>query len=93
MTIDIDKVLSSNTFGQETSEKALKSLLGHEKIKEKNGELQLRLVALWIDGDKDARLGLFEHLLQFVSLDTIPDDRFRSICDWEHAIIDCRQSR
>ncbi len=34
-------------------------------------EYQLRLVVLWIDGDKDARLGRFEHLLQYVGLDTI----------------------
>ncbi len=62
-------------------------------MREQNGEQQLRIVALWIDGDKDARLGRFEDLLQFVNLGTIPSERFGSICDWEHAIIDCRESR
>ncbi len=93
MTIDIDKVLSLNTFGHETSEEALKRLLGHEKIKEKNGELQLRLVALWVDGDKDARLGRFEDLLQYVKLDTISYEKYAEITNWENAIIDCRQTR
>ncbi len=93
MTIDIDKVLSVNTFGLETSEDDLKSLLGHEKIKEKNGELQLRLVALWVDGDKDARLGRFEDLLQYVKVDTISYEKYAEITNWENAIIDCRQTR
>ncbi len=53
----------------------------------------IRLVAVWIDADKDARLGRLENLLQHVSLDTIPHERFALIFDWEHAIIDCRQSR
>ncbi len=35
MTIDIDKVLTLNTFGHDTSEGALKSLLAHEKIRGK----------------------------------------------------------
>ncbi len=35
MIIDIDKVLSVNTFGLETLEDDLKSLLGYEKIREK----------------------------------------------------------
>ncbi len=93
MTIDIDKALSVNTFGLETSEDDLKSLLGHEKIQEKNGELQLRLVALWVDGDKDARLGRFEDLLQYVKLDTISYEKYAEITNWENAIIDCRQTR
>ncbi len=93
MTIDVDNVLSLNTFGQETSEEALKSLLAHEKIREKNGELQLRLVAIWIDGDKDARLGRFEDLLQYVKLGTISYERYAAITDWEHSIINCEQSR
>ncbi len=93
MTIDIDKVLSVNTFGLETSEEALKSLLAHEKIREKNGELQLRLVALWIDGDKDARLSRFEDLLQYVNLGAISYERYAAITDWKHSIINCEQSR
>ncbi len=93
MTIDIDKVLALNKFGHETSEEALKSLLVHEKIREKNGELQLRLVALWIDDDKDTRLNRFEHLMQYVKLDTISYERYAEITDWKHAIINCEQSR
>ncbi len=93
MTIDIDKLLTQNMFGRDTSEDDLILLLEHDKMRQQNGEQQLRLVAVWIDADKDVRLGRFEHLLQYVSLDTIPNDRFVLICDWEHAIIDCRQSR
>ncbi len=93
MLIDIDRLLTLNIFGHETSEDDFILLLEHDKIREHNGEQQLRLVALWIDGDKDARLGRFEHLLQYVSLDTIPNDRLAFIFDWEHAIINCRESR
>ncbi len=93
MTIDIDKVLSLNTFGRETSEEVLKSLLVHEKIQEQNGELQLRLVALWVDGDKDARLGRFEDLQHYVKFGTISYEKYAGITTWENAIIDCRQTR
>ncbi len=62
-------------------------------MRRQNGEQQLRLVAVWIDADKDGRLDRFEHLLQYVSLDTIPPERFALIFNWEHAIIDCRQGR
>ncbi len=90
---DIDRLLTLNIIGRDTSEDDLILLLEHEKMRRQNGEQQLRLVALWIDADKDARLGRFENLVQHVSLDTIPHERFVSICEWEHAIIDCRQSR
>ncbi len=93
MTIDIDKVLSLNTFGRETSEEALKSLLGHANMREQNGEQQLRLVALWIDGDRDTRINRFEHLMQYVKLDTISYEKYAEITNWENAIIDCRQTR
>ncbi len=92
MTIDIDRLLTQNIIGRDTSEGDLILLLEHEKMRRQNGEQQLRLVAVWIDADKDARLGRFENLLQHVSLDTIPHERFALIFDWEHAIIDCRQS-
>ncbi len=93
MTIKRDRMLTLNIIGRDTSEDDLILLLEHEKMRRQNGEQQLRLVAVWIDADKDARLGRFEHLLQYVSLDTIPNERFVLIFDWEHAIIDCRQSR
>ncbi len=93
MLNDIDRLLTLNIFGHETSEDDLILLLEHENIRRQNGEQQLRLVALWIDADKDVRLCRFEHLLQYVNLGTIPNERFGSVCDWEHAIIDCRQSR
>ncbi len=93
MLIDIDRLLTLNIFGHETSEDTFILLLEHDKICEQNGEQQLRLVALWIDAEKDVRLCRFEHLLQYVDLGTISNERFGSVCDWEHAIIDCRQSR
>ncbi len=93
MLIDIDRLLRQNIMGRETSEDDLILLLEHEKMRRQNGEQQLRLVALWIDADKDERLGRFERLLQFVNLGTISNERFCSVCDWKHAIIDCRQSR
>ncbi len=93
MTIDIDRLLTQNSIGRDTSEDDLILLLEHEKMRRQNGEQQLRLVAVWIDADIDARLGRLENLLHYISLDTIPCERFVSICEWEHAIIDCRQSR
>ncbi len=93
MTIDKDRLLTQNIIGRDISEDDLILLLEHEKMRKQNGEQQLRLVAVWIDADKDARLGRFEHLLQYVNLGTISNERFGSVCDWEHAIIDCRQSR
>ncbi len=73
--IDIDDDIGSEIpfkhFGPDTSEVNLRCLLRHEKTREQSGTHQLRLVALWIDGDKDTRLGRFEHLLQYVSLGTI----------------------
>ncbi len=76
---DIANQLPFSDFGPDTSEVNLKCLLEDEKMREQsgvkmprqNGEYQLRLVALWIDGDKDTRLGRFEHLLQYVSFGTI----------------------
>ncbi len=93
MTIDIDRLLTLNVIGRDTSEDDLILFLEHEKMRRQNGELQLRLVAAWIDADKGARLGRFEDLLQYISLGTIPKERFAFIFDWEHAIVDCRQSR
>ncbi len=93
MTIDLDRLLTLNIIGRDTSEDDLILLLEHDKMRQQNGEQQIRLVAVWIDADKDARLGRFEHLLQYVSVDTIPKERFAFIFDWEHAIINCRESR
>ncbi len=50
-------------------------------------------MALWIDGDKEARLGRFEDLLQYVNSGAISYERYAEITDWEHAIINCEQSR
>ncbi len=93
MTIDIDRLLMQNIIGRDTSEDDLILLLKHAMMRKQNGEQQLRLVAVWIDADKDVRLGRFEHILQHVRLDTIPHERLVLIFDWEHAIIDCRESR
>ncbi len=93
MIIDIDKLLSLSAFGPETSEMGLILILEHEKLRKQSGERQLRLVAHWIDGDKDARLNRFEHLLQFVNLGTISYERYATFTVWNHAIINCEQSR
>ncbi len=93
MVIDIDRLLTSNTFGLETTEDDITFLLEHAKMREQSGEHQLRLVALWIDVDKDARLGRFEHLLQYVNLGSISYERYAEITEWDCAIFDCRQSR
>ncbi len=89
----MEKVLSVNILGLETSDYGLKSPLGHEKIKENNGELQLHLLALWVDSDKDARLDRFENLLHYAKLGTISYEKYAEITNWENAIIDCRQTR
>ncbi len=48
---DFDSLLFLTSFGRVFSEDDLKTLLVHETIREQNGEHQLRLVGLWIDGD------------------------------------------
>ncbi len=68
---DIDTNVLSNILGPDTSEDNLKCLLEREKTREQCGEHQLRLLALWIDADKDARLGSFDRLLQYVNFGTI----------------------
>ncbi len=93
MTVDLDRLLTLNIFGHETSEDDLIFLLEHTKIREQDGARQLRLIAVWIDGDKDARLNRFEHLLPYVNLDTISYETYAAISDWKHAIINCEQSR
>ncbi len=93
MIIDIDKLLSLDIYGNETSETDLVLLLEHEKMRRQNGEHQLRVLALWIDGDRDARIGRFEHLLQYVNVGTISYERYAAITDWECSIVDCRESR
>ncbi len=93
MTINIDRLLTQNIIGRDTSEDDLILLLEHENIRRQNSEQQLRLVAVGIDAYKDVRLGRFEHILQYVSLHTIPHERLAFIFAWEHAIIDCWDSK
>ncbi len=90
---DIDNELPLNIFGPGTSEADLIFLLENEKIRHQSGEHQLRLVALWIDVDKDARLGSFERLLQYVNLGAIPKERFATVINWNYAIFTCEESR
>ncbi len=90
---DIDNHIPLNMFGPGTSENDLTNLLEHEAMREQSGELQLRLVALWIDRDKDARIGSFERLLQYVNLGTITNERYARIVNWNNAIFSCDQSR
>ncbi len=65
--------ISSNSFLLVTLFQILRRLTWNASLntRKHSGEHQLRLVALWIDGDKDTRLGRFEHLLQYVSLGKI----------------------
>ncbi len=82
---DMDNHFSLNSFGSDISEDVVKSLLEHERMREQSGETKLRLVALWIDVDKDAPLGSFERLLQYVNLGAISSERFASIISWNHS--------
>ncbi len=93
MTVNLDRLLTLNMLGHETSEDDLIFILEHAKKPEQDGARQLRLVAVWIDVDKDARLNRFEHLLQYVNLDTISYEMYAAISDWKHAIGNCEQSR
>ncbi len=90
---DIDSELLLKIFGPDTSEADLILLLENEKICQQSGEHQLRLVALWIDGDKNARLGSIKRLLQYVNLGAIPKERFATVMNWNHAIFKRQQSR
>ncbi len=90
---DIDNELPLNILGPDTSEDDLQSLLENENMREQSGEHKLRLVALWIDGDKDAHLGSIKQLLQYVNLGAIPKERFATVMNWNHAIFKCEQSR
>ncbi len=93
MVVDLDRLPTLNIFAHETSGDDLIFLLEHAKIREQDGACQLRPFAVWIDGDKDARLGRFEHLLPYVNLDTISYEMYAAISDWKHAIVNCEQSR
>ncbi len=90
---DIDTNVLSNILGPDTSEDDLKCLLEHEKMREQCGEHQLRVLALWIDADKDARLGSFERLLQYVNFGTISCERLESLIKWNNAIFTCENRR
>ncbi len=90
---DIDTNVLSNILGPDTSEDDLKCLLEQEKIREQCGEHQLRLLAFWIDADKDARLGSFERLLQYVNLGAMSCERFESIMNRNNAIFTCEHRR
>ncbi len=90
---DIDNYILLNMLGPDTSENDLTKLLEHDTMREQSGELQLRLVALWIDRDKDARIGSFERLLQYVNLGTITNEMYPRIVNWSNAIFSCDQSR
>ncbi len=90
---DIGTNVLSNILGPDTWEDDLKCLLEHEKIRAQCGEHQLRLLALWIDADKDARLGSFERRLQYINFGTISCERFESLINWNNAIFTCEYRR
>ncbi len=92
---DIDNHFPLNSFGSDIPKDDVKSLLEHERMREQSGETKFRLVALWIDADKDARLGSFERLLKckHVNLGQKSSERFASIISWNHAIFTCEQSQ